>query len=150
MLVFMTHKIGMPYFKLMRKPVSFPYQIQDLKQYEEGTVAHHLHKFLDDHQLSLLPYYEKHDIKHVLLDYPPTDKGEVCLQCFMLANGRITFPVVLAVIFGWCTMPEYWSDFLKAFRRGYHNKSLQKLKWFDLLPFSKQAIQNIILQPKTF
>lgn len=149
-LVFLTHKIGMPYFKLVRKPVAFPYQIKELQQYPEQTVAHQLYKFLHDHQLDLLPYYEKHDIKHVLLDYPPTEKGEVSLQCFMLANGRITLPVLLAVGFGLLTMPEYWRDFGKAFRRGYQNKSLQNLNWFDLLPFSKQAIQAIILQPKQY
>lgn len=147
-LVWLTHKVGMPYFRLMRKPTNFPYAIADLEQFPSASVGQHLHHFLTHHNLDLLPYYEKHDIKHVLLGYPPTESGEVCLQCFMWANGRRTLPVLIAVMFGWLTMPEYWTDFRAAFKRGRANKSLQGVSWFDLLPFSLAAIQRILIQPK--
>lgn len=132
-LVWLTHRIGMPYFKLVRKPLNFPYTIQELSDLPEVTVGHHLFQFLHQHELVLLPYYEKHDIKHVLLDYPPTECGEVCLQSFMLANGRVTLPVIATVIYGICTMPEYWKQIHTAFLRGFRNPNLQATDWFALL-----------------
>jgi ubiquinone biosynthesis protein Coq4 len=56
----------------------------------------------------LLPYYARHDIKHILLDYDTKNEGEGCLQCFMLGNGHVSFPVVATVLYGWATMPEHW------------------------------------------
>lgn len=149
LLVFLTHKVGMPYFKLVRKPVTFNYSVNELSLLPKGTVGNELYLFLRQHQLDLLPYYEKHDIKHIILEYPPNEKGEVCLQCFMLANGRYTIPVLLAVLFGFFTMPEYWSDFRKALVRGHRNKSLHQVNWFDLIPFNKKMIQEILIQPTT-
>ncbi len=146
-LVFLTHKIGMPYFRMVRKPLDFRYSLAVLESLPPDTVGRGLFDFLQQHHLELLPYYEKHDIKHIILDYPPTEKGEVCLQCFMLANGRYTLPVLLTVLFGFCTMPEYWRDFGKALQRGYRNKSLQQVKWFDLLPFNMQLVRELLLQP---
>ncbi len=147
-LVFLTHKVGLPYFKLFRKRVRFDYTLASLQTFPKDSVGFHLYCFLKNNHLSLLPYYEKHDIKHVVLGYPPTEKGEVCLQCFMLANGRRTFPVLVAVVFGMLTMPAYWPDFKEAFMRGYNNKSLRDVKWTDLLPFSTTAIQALLLQAK--
>lgn len=146
-LVFLTHKVGMPYFRLFRPAVDFRYSLDELQQLPQDTVGYRLYDFLEHHQLELLPYYEKHDIKHIILGYPPTESGEVSLQCFMLANGRYTLPVILAVLFGFCTMPDYWSDFIRALKRGYANKSLQQVRWFDLLPFNINIVQDLLLQP---
>lgn len=149
MLIWLTHSVGMPYFKLVRKPIVFDYTMDDLGQMPTDTVGYNLFVFLKENDLHLLPYYEKHDIKHIVLGYPPTECGEVCLQCFMLANGRYTLPVLIAVVFGCLTMPEYWSQFWIAIKRGWNNKSLQQVTWFDLLPFSFKGIQSMLLQPKS-
>lgn len=132
-LVWLTHRMGMPYFKLVRKPLHFPYDMQALSTLPHNTVGYHLYQFLHQHQLHLLPFYEKHDIKHVLLDYPPTDCGEVCLQSFMLANGRVTLPVIATVMYGLFTMPEHWKRMFQAFLRGYRNPNLQAIDWIGIL-----------------
>jgi ubiquinone biosynthesis protein Coq4 len=90
-----------------------------------------------------LPYYAKHDIKHILFEYDTTDEGEVCLQCFMLGNKHISFPVAATVLYGFFTMPEYWSKFIKAYKRGANTISLQNWQWFNLI-----TEQTIILKQK--
>lgn len=147
-LVFLTHKIGLPYFKLTRKPVHFQYSIDDLKQLPQHTLGRQLYFFLHENHLDLLPYYEKHDIKHVLLDYPPTDCGEVCLQAFMLANGRRTIPVVVSVLMGFLTMPEYYVDIINALKRGYNNISLKNLNWFELIEHDLATIKSTYIISK--
>ncbi|WP_222164590.1 Coq4 family protein [Edaphocola aurantiacus] len=147
-LIFMAHKIGLPYFKLVRRKPSFPYTREQLASLPEGTVGQQLHQFFKANELDLLPFYEKHDIKHVVLGYDATEDGEVCLQCFMLANGRCTIPVLIAVIYGVLTMPEYWSKFKQAWKRGRSNQSLGSVNWFDLIPQPTETVQKALLQSK--
>jgi hypothetical protein len=148
LLVFLAHKIALPYFKWVRKDYRFPYSITSLQQMPEPSVGRALYYFFSVNQLQMLPHYEKHDIKHVVLGYPPTEEGEVCLQTFMLANGRITIPVVFSVIIGWTLMPFSWSLFRIAWQRGRRNQSLNQLNWFALIPQPLVEVRKNILITK--
>lgn len=145
MLVFLTHSIALPILKVIRKPQLFPYNRQQLLQMDEGTLGKELIQMLDANNLQLLPYYAKHDIKHILLGYDTTDKGEVSLQCFMLGNGHISFPVFITVVFGFMAVPEHWSSFIKAYKRGRQCNAINGWKWFELLHEPVEALQQKIL-----
>ena len=144
LLVYLTHKMALPVLRLIRNPVLFPYSMEELRQLPENTMGHDLVLFLEARQLELLPYYAKHDIKHILLDYDTTDDGEVCLQCFMLGNRHISFPVLSTVLYGFVTMPEYWSLFRKAFRRGRACRPIENWKWFEILTEKTIDLKNKI------
>lgn len=117
-LVYLTHNLALPIIRIIRKPELFPYTKEQLQQFPDATLGKDLINMLETKNLKLLPYYAKHDIKHLLLNYDTTDEGEVCLQCFMLGNKHISFPVLISVVFGYVTMPEYWSKFKEAYKRG--------------------------------
>lgn len=142
-LVYLTHNMALPFLKFVRRPLKFPYSIETLMNMEDGSLGNDLHLFLKEKELDLLPYYAKHDIKHILFEYDTTDEGEVCLQCFMLGNKHISFPVVATVLYGFITMPEYWSKFIQAYKRGAKTISLANWQWFNLI-----TEQTIILQKK--
>lgn len=133
LLVFLTHQLALPILKFVRAPQKFPYTRDELHNLEQGSLGKELIMMLDKKKLQLLPYYAKHDIKHILLQYDTTDEGEVCLQCFMLGNGHLSFPVLATVIFGAVTMPEYWSSFYKAYKRGAKAPALNGWPWMALL-----------------
>lgn len=133
LLTWLAHDIALPYFKLIRKKYNFPYTVSQLQAFKEGSVGRELYYFFRDNNLDMLPHYEKHDIKHVVLGYAPNETGEVCLQCFMLANGRITAPVLFSVGIGLLIMPERWSAFREAWKRGRRTPSLNRLNWFTLV-----------------
>ncbi len=133
LLVYLTHRMALPVLRIIRKPEIFPYSREALKAFPDKTLGKDLVNFLDEKQLDLLPYYARHDIKHILLNYDTTDEGEGCLQCFMLGNGHVSFPVVATVLYGFVTMPEYWGSFIKAFRRGKKLNSINDWKWFEIL-----------------
>ncbi len=143
-LVFLTHSIALPILKVVRKPQVFPYNRQQLLQMQEGTLGKALIKMLDANNLQLLPYYAKHDIKHILLGYDTTDKGEVCLQCFMLGNRHISFPVFITVVFGFIAVPEHWSSFIKAYKRGRQSNAIDGWKWFEILQEPVEVLQQKI------
>lgn len=145
MLVFLTHSIALPALKIVRKPVLFPYSMESLAQMREGSLGNDLYNFLQAKQLALLPYYAKHDIKHILLGYDTTDEGEVCLQMFMLGNGHWSFPVVATVLYGFCTMPEHWKSFKRAFMRGRRNLYIENWDWFNLLCCPTASLQSKII-----
>ena len=133
LLVYLTHNMALPFLKFVRKPLPFPHTMKSLAQMPQGTLGIDLYKFLVAKNLQLLPYYAKHDIKHILLDYDTTDEGEVCLQCFMLGNGHLSFPVAATVLYGFITMPEYWHKFKAAYNRGKASTSLHNWNWFEIL-----------------
>ena len=132
-LVFLTHNMALPVLRLIRKPKVFPYSATALKAFPPGTLGFDLVCFLEKKNLQLLPHYAKHDIKHILLQYDTTDEGEVCLQCFMLGNGHLSFPVAATVVYGFITMPEYWKKFRQAYRRGRKSMSIKNWPWFSIL-----------------
>ncbi|MEO7446446.1 MAG: Coq4 family protein [Ferruginibacter sp.] len=143
-LVFLTHSMALPILKMVRKPEIFPYSKKDLQGFKEGSLGKDLVQFIHDKNIELLPYYARHDIKHILLDYDTTDDGEVCLQCFMLGNSHISFPVLATVFYGYATMPEHWSKFRQAYKRGKDADCLEKWAWFEILDMDTQLLKNII------
>ena len=140
LLGFLTHNMALPILLIIRSPQKFQYTKEALHQLPEGTLGKELVAMLDMKNLKLLPYYAKHDIKHILLQYNTTDEGEVCLQCFMLGNKHLSFPVVATILFGMITMPEYWSKFRIAYRRGARCLPIKGWQWFTLLHHPTQLI----------
>lgn len=145
-LVFLTHNMALPLLQLIRKEEKFPFTMQQLINMKETTLGYNLASFLQQKQLKLLPYYARHDIKHILLGYDTTDEGEVCLQCFMLGNGHLSFPVVATVLYGIVTMPEYWSNFKIAYRRGKQSIKIENWEWFSILQEPVNQLQEKINQ----
>jgi len=139
-LVFLTHNMALPVLRFIRNPEVFPYTAAELKCFPAGTLGNDLVNFLEAKKLQLLPHYAKHDIKHILLQYDTTDEGEVCLQCFMLGNGHMSFPVAATVIYGFVTMPEYWKKFRIAFQRGRKCMPIDGWQWFSILQEPTQSL----------
>lgn len=140
LLVFLTHNMALPMLRFIRRPQVFPFSSAELSSFPTGTLGYDLVNFLHRKNLKLLPHYAKHDIKHILLQYDTTDEGEVCLQCFMLGNGHISFPVAATVLYGFVTMPGYWKKFRIAYRRGKQSIPVKDWKWFCILEETTQSL----------
>ena len=143
-LVYLTHNLALPIIRIIRKPELFPYTKEQLQQFPDATLGKDLINMLETKNLKLLPYYAKHDIKHLLLNYDTTDEGEVCLQCFMLGNRHISFPVLISVVFGYVTMPEYWSKFKEAYQRGQRSAFIANWQWTEIVHVPTQILKNKI------
>lgn len=148
LLVYLTHSIALPILKIIRKPEIFPYTAAQLLKFPGGTLGNDLINYLQKKDLRLLPYYARHDIKHILLEYDTTDEGEVCLQCFMLGNRHVSFPVIATVLYGMITMPEYFDSFKKAFIRGRKTTNISDFKWFQILHSNTADIKKSIKNSK--
>lgn len=147
LLVMLTHKIALPVIKIIRKEKPFPYSKEQLLQMPEGTIGKDLLNYLESRNLQLLSHYARHDMKHLILGYNTTEEGELCMQSFMLGNGRVSFPVLITVVFGFVT-PEYWKKMRLAFQLGKQCKPIHTWHWFELVPMQTISIRNKIYQSK--
>jgi ubiquinone biosynthesis protein Coq4 len=147
-LVLLTHKIALPVLRYFRRRPVFNYSELELYMLPEGTLGSDLYIFLATRNLPLLKYYARHDLKHVLLGYDTTDEGEVCLQSFMLGNGRISFPVLATVAYGFLTMPEYWKPMRRAFWKGRKAAPVHGWKWNEILTEQTTELRNKITKIK--
>lgn len=139
-LVLLTHNMALPMLRIIRRPELFPYTAGQLKNFPGGSLGNDLLLFLERKNLKLLPHYAKHDLKHILLQYDTTGEGEVCLQCFMLGNRHLSFPVAATVLYGFITMPEYWAVFRQAYRRGKKSIPIKDWQWFCILQEPTQTL----------
>lgn len=144
LLVFLTHHMALPVLKYIRKEEKFPYTIDDLMNFRDGILGKELAVFLREKKLQLLPFYARHDMKHILLGYDTTDEGEGCLQCFMLGNGHVSFPVIATVLYCYTTMPEYWPQFRKAYQRGKASAPIAGWDWFSVVAEDTEALRKRI------
>lgn len=143
-LVFLTHKIALPLLKIIRKPNTFTYSKEDLKVFPPGTLGNDLYLFLEERYLPLLKHYVRHDLKHVLLNYNTTDEGEACLQTFMFGNGRLSFPVLATVVYGFVTMPEHWKKMRDAYQLGRKSNPIHNWRWNEILYEQTSFLRNKI------
>ena len=103
---------------------SYIEKVKELRTYEEGTLGKEIANCLDHHHLNLVPKYESHDLKHVLLNYDMTAEGEIRLQAFMLGNGNYSIPSFAIFIFGALLLPDLWKTFYRDFKKGRQSKSI--------------------------
>ncbi len=102
-------------------------KVEKLRQYPKGTLGYDIAKCLDDHRLSLVPKYESHDLKHVLLGYDMSPVGEIRMQAFMLGNRNYTIPCFVILLFGILLLPDEWVTFYRDFKMG--RNSLPVSEW---------------------
>ena len=143
-LVFLTHKIALPVLKIVRRPNPFAQSKDELKRLPSGSLGNDLYWFLEKRNLPLLKHYTRHDLKHVLLGYDTTDEGEARLQCFMLGNGRISFPVLATVLYALITMPEYWKRMRLSFQQGRQSMSIHNWQWNEVIKEQTRELRNKI------
>jgi hypothetical protein len=115
-----------------------PYQqkVMALHKMPNGSLGKEIALCLQQHQLCLIPGYESHDMKHVLLGYQMTGIDEIRMQAFMLGNGNRTFACYLFVAIGLPLMPQYWRQLIADFKKGK-----------QCIPISHWQIEDYAMMP---
>ena len=102
-------------------------KVSELRKLESGTLGKEIADCLDSHDLTLVPKYESHDLKHVLLNYKMTAEDEIRMQAFMIGNGNYSIPSFAILIFGAILLPGLWLTFYSDFKKGH--KSIRISEW---------------------
>ena len=97
-----------------------------LRTLEQGTVGREIAKMLDSRQYRLIPKFENHDLKHIVLDYNMTMKDEIRMQAYLVGNGNLTLPCLIFLSLG-VFHPEIWTDLPREYKQGKLSKSIHFL-----------------------
>lgn len=100
-------------------------KVNEWEQLPQGTLGNDIAACLTRNRLRLVPGYESHDLKHVLLDYQMTPVDEIRMQAFMLGNGNYTPASIAIFLFGAILLPGRWRSFYRDFHKGRHAQSIK-------------------------
>ena len=142
LITFQVHRLALPLVKHFTKPVKVPFPLKALAAFPEGSLGRDLFLFLEKHELQLLPHFETHDVKHVLLGYGIGGKNEGCMQFFYVGNRHYSPASLMTVAASLLLMPEHFRDFIKAFRRGRNTPPIGKLPLEKLLHEPTQTLRE--------
>ena len=62
---------------------------RELQELPDGTLGKDIAACLEKNNLRLVPNYESHDLKHVLLNFKMTPVDEIRMQAFMLGKRKL-------------------------------------------------------------
>jgi ubiquinone biosynthesis protein Coq4 len=93
-------------------------KVELLLKMPNGTLGNDIGKSLRENNLRLVPRYESHDLKHILLGYGMNPIDEIRMQAFMIGNKNYSISVFAIFIFGALILPDHWKVFYKDFKRG--------------------------------
>ena len=99
-------------------------KVKQLNELPDGTLGKDIADCLAKHGLRLVPNYESHDLKHILLDFKMTPVDEIRMQAFMLGNGNYSPASFAIFIFGALFLPDLWMKFYKDFKNGRNSKPI--------------------------
>ena len=98
---------------------------RQLQELPEGTLGKDIANCLEKNNLRLVPNYESHDLKHVLLDFKMTPVDEIRMQAFMLGNGNYSIPSFAIFLFGILLLPDLWKTFYKDYKNGLNSTPIK-------------------------
>ena len=112
-----------PIFKRLYGPADARVSLDYLQSLPAGTLGRGVADILHANHLHLIPHYENHDLKHVLLGYGMTPDDELKLKAFMFGNGDWSFTCVGFLLLAVLT-PEIWPTLRQHYRRGQRTQSI--------------------------
>jgi hypothetical protein len=129
-------------------------QFHDVALYEQkarqlealpaGTLGNDIAKCLEKNGLRLVPNYESHDLKHVLLNFEMTPVDEIRMQAFMLGNGNYSIPSFAIFFFGAMFLPDLWSTFHTDYTNGRNSKPISTWTIEDYAHCQSSTLRQIV------
>jgi len=101
-------------------------KLEQLRTLEKGTVGREVAEMLDRKGYRLIPKFENHDLKHIVLDYEMTMQDEIKMQAYLVSNGNTTFPCLIFLLLG-LFYPRIWGDLAAEYRQGKKTNSIHFL-----------------------
>lgn len=116
------------------------HKLWQLRQLENGTIGKSIADLLDDKGYRLIPKFENHDLKHVLLGYEMKMVDEIKMQAFLVGNGNYTFPCLIFLSLG-IFYPTIWRTLPSEYKKGKNTKSVYHLKLDDCMHKSLNEVK---------
>jgi len=116
-------------------------KLSHLRTLQLGTVGREVAEILDSKQYRLIPKFENHDLKHIVLEYEMTMKDEIRMQAYLIGNGNFTFPCLIFFSLG-IFHPTIWKDLFNEYHKGKTSKSIHFLTLDNCMELQLIDIKN--------
>ncbi len=115
----------------------------------EHSVGREIAWMLDKNGLRLIPHYEEHDLKHLLLGYGMTTEDEIRMQAYLFGNGNRSVSCLLFLSSG-LLLPSLWSVLYEDYQKGKQAPSIYSLRLEDCLSdLTDDLRQKYVLVPQS-
>ena len=108
------------------KPKYFEQKLAFMRSLPQDSVGYRLAEMLDQKGLKLSPYFESHDLKHLLLGYGMSSGDEIRMQAYLFGNGNRSVFCMLFLLSG-ILYPASWSVFYRDYKKGKAAPSILEL-----------------------
>lgn len=116
------------------------YKLVKLRSLKKGSVGREVAEMLDGKGYRLIPKFENHDLKHIVLEYEMTMKDEIRMQAYLVGNGNRTLPCLIFLSLG-IFYPIIWKDLFKEYKNGKSTNSIHYLTLDNCMSKSLQEIR---------
>lgn len=96
------------------------------------TIGHDLARMLDSKGLTLIPGFAKHDLDHLILGYGMDPEEELCMQAYLIGNGRWQLQVFLFLSSA-VLLPGLWATLWAHYNSGRKSPTVTSLTFDDCL-----------------
>jgi len=107
-------------------------KLMQMRNLPSNTIGNDLAKMLDENSLKLIPKFESHDLKHLILGYSMTAQEEIKMQAYLLGNGSRKFSCVLFLLSG-ILFPSMWKQYYQEYTKGKSAPSIIQLSIEDCM-----------------
>ena len=97
-----------------------------MRNLSENTVGNDVARMLDKKGLKLIPKFENHDLRHLILGYEMTTEDEIKMQMYLFGNGNYSISCLLFLCSG-LLFPNLWKSFYEEYKKGQNAPSILKL-----------------------
>lgn len=101
-------------------------KLAHLRTLERDTVGKEIAEMLDHKGYRLIPKFENHDLKHIVLDYEMTMQDEIKMQAYLVGNGNRTLPCLIFLSLG-LFYPRIWRSLIQEYKLGKNTHSIHFL-----------------------
>jgi len=112
-----------------------------MRSLPDHTVGHDLAKMLDSKGLKLIPGFEKHDLDHLILGYDMTPEEELCMQAYLIGNGRWQLQCILFLSSA-VLLPGLWSTLWDHYNLGRQSEPLASLRLEDCITQNTEQLRR--------
>lgn len=105
------------------------------------SVGHDLAHMLDSKGLKLIPGFTKHDLDHLILGYGMDPEEELCMQAYLIGNGRWQLQCFLFLSSA-VLLPGLWGTLCAHYNLGKQSEPISSLTLDDCVDQNTDQIRR--------
>jgi len=107
-------------------------KLEAMRSLPSGTIGSNIAEMLDNEGLKLIPRFENHDLKHLILGYGMSTIDELRMQAYLFGNGNRSVSCMLFLSSA-LLLPSSWNTLFQDFKKGKNNPSILRLSIDDCM-----------------